>query len=173
GVFASPPASAVLAAIREACGPHGCLVLVMNYTGDRLNFGMAVERAKAEGLKVVMHVVADDCALPRDKGITGRRGVAGTVLVAKVAGAAAEAGMSLEEVLAETTAASSNVGTLGVALTPCTLPGRPASDRLDAATIEVGLGIHGEPGMERTGLKTADELTDRMISAVVDPLEKG
>ncbi|CAM9866339.1 unnamed protein product, partial [Choristocarpus tenellus] len=98
GVFASPPASAVLAAIRAVCGPHGCLVLVMNYTGDRLNFGMAVERAKAEGLRVCMHVVGDDCALSRGKGITGRRGVAGTVLVGKVAGAAAEAGMSLDEV---------------------------------------------------------------------------
>ncbi|CAN0509298.1 unnamed protein product, partial [Ectocarpus sp. 8 AP-2014] len=98
GVFASPAASAVLEAIRAACGPLGCLVLVMNYTGDRLNFGMAVERAKAEGYNVRMHVVADDCALPRDKGITGRRGVAGTILVAKVAGAAAEAGLSLEEV---------------------------------------------------------------------------
>ncbi|CAM9723326.1 unnamed protein product [Ectocarpus sp. 12 AP-2014] len=173
GVFASPAASAVLEAIRAACGPLGCLVLVMNYTGDRLNFGMAVERAKAEGYKVRMHVVADDCALPRDKGITGRRGVAGTVLVAKVAGAAAEAGLSLEEVLAETASASQNVGTLGVALTTCTLPGQRPSSRLDADTIEIGLGIHGEAGITQTGLQTADELTDAMISAIVDSESQG
>eukprot|EP00903_Cladosiphon_okamuranus_P013498 g12572.t1 len=173
GVFASPAASAVLEAIRAACGPLGCLVLVMNYTGDRLNFGMAVERAKAEGLNVRMCVVADDCALPRDKGITGRRGVAGTVLVAKVAGAAAEAGLSLEEVVAETEAASQNVGTLGVALTTCTLPGQEPSSRLDAATIEIGLGIHGEAGIKQTGLQTADELTDAMMSAIVDAESEG
>ncbi|CAM9134801.1 unnamed protein product [Pylaiella littoralis] len=173
GVFASPAASAVLEAIRAVCGPLGCLVLVMNYTGDRLNFGMAVERAKAEGYKVRMHVVADDCALPRDKGITGRRGVAGTVLVAKVAGAAAEAGLSLEEVLAETKEASENVGTLGVALTTCTLPGQQPSARLSGDTIEIGLGIHGEAGIKQTGLQTADELTDAMISAIVDPKSKG
>ncbi|CAM9253871.1 unnamed protein product [Scytosiphon promiscuus] len=173
GVFASPATTAVLEAIRAACGPRGCLVLVMNYTGDRLNFGMAVERAKAEGLNVRMHVVADDCALPRDKGITGRRGVAGTVLVAKVAGAAAEAGLSLEEVLAETESASRNVGTLGVALTTCTLPGQQPSSRLDKDTIEVGLGIHGEAGMKQTGLQTADELADVMISAIVDSESEG
>eukprot|EP00752_Nemacystus_decipiens_P007043 g6316.t1 len=173
GVFASPTASAVLEAIRAACGPPGCLVLVMNYTGDRLNFGMAVERAKAEGLNVRMCVVADDCALPRDKGITGRRGVAGTVLVAKIAGAAAEAGLSLDEVVAETEAASQNVGTLGVALTTCTLPGQEPSSRLDADTIEIGLGIHGEAGIRQTGLQTADKLTDAMISAIVDPESEG
>ncbi|CAM9382406.1 unnamed protein product [Laminaria digitata] len=173
GVFASPASSAVLEAIRATCGPSGCLVLVMNYTGDRINFGKAIEQAKAEGFNVRMHVVADDCALPRDKGITGRRGVAGAILVAKVAGAAAEAGLSLEEVMTETAAAAQNVGTLGVALTTCTHPGKQPSSRLDADTIEIGLGIHGEAGIKQTGLQTADALTDVMISAVVDPEGEG
>eukprot|EP00953_Heterococcus_sp_UTEX-ZZ885_P042286 21500-Heterococcus_DN1.PRE.3 len=139
GVFASPSASAALAAIRAACGPHGCLVIIMNYTGDRLNFGMALERAKAEGLNVKMLIVGDDCALPDKKGITGRRGIAGTVLVQKVACAAAAAGLPLDEVLAEATAAAERVGTMGVALTVCSLPGQPPSTRLDSSSIEIGL----------------------------------
>lgn len=98
GVFASPSVDAVLTALRTVTGPAGCLLIIMNYTGDRLNFGMAAEQAKAEGLNVEMVVVADDCALPHDKGITGRRGVAGTVFVHKAAGAKSEKGASLEEV---------------------------------------------------------------------------
>ncbi|KAG5181145.1 Dihydroxyacetone/glycerone kinase [Tribonema minus] len=174
GVFASPSSSAVLTAIRTAGGAAGVLVIVMNYTGDRLNFGKAVEQAKGEGLKVAMLIVGDDCALPRDKGITGRRGIAGTILVQKVACAAAEAGMALDEastwqcsVLAEATQAAENVGTMGVALTVCSLPGQPANARLDAATIEVGLGIHGEPGVKRQPLAPADELAAVMLEGIV------
>ena len=97
-VFASPSTASVLAAILHVTGAGGCLVIVKNYTGDRLNFGLACEQAKAAGLKVEMLVVGDDCALPhRTGGLAGRRGVAGTVLVHKVAGAAAEAGLSLEQ----------------------------------------------------------------------------
>ncbi|CAM9573556.1 unnamed protein product [Chrysoparadoxa australica] len=173
GVFASPSAAAVLEAIKAVTGPAGCLVVVMNYTGDRLNFGMAVERAKAEGLKVQLMVVADDCALPRDKGITGRRkkklGVAGTVLVGKVACAAAQAGGSLEDVHAEALAINSNVGTLGVALTVCSLPGQPENTRIPSDKMEIGLGIHGEAGTEQTSMLTADEAADRMLAAVLDP----
>ncbi|CAM9468320.1 unnamed protein product, partial [Phaeothamnion confervicola] len=167
GVFASPSSAAVLAALRAVCGRRGCLVIVMNYTGDRLNFGMAVERARASGLDVRLVVVADDCALPRDKGITGRRGVAGTILVQKIACAAAEAGLSLEAVAAEAAAAAANVGTLGVALTCCTLPGQDPNDRLGPSTIEVGLGIHGEPGIRQTPLLPADALVVEMVDAVV------
>jgi hypothetical protein len=97
-VFASPSTASVLAAILHVTGAGGCLVIVKNYTGDRLNFGLACEQAKAAGLKVEMLVVGEDCALPhRTGGLAGRRGVAGTVLVHKVAGAAAEAGLSLEQ----------------------------------------------------------------------------
>eukprot|EP00569_Conticribra_weissflogii_P011720 CAMPEP_0171384128 /NCGR_PEP_ID=MMETSP0879-20121228/37977_1 /TAXON_ID=67004 /ORGANISM="Thalassiosira weissflogii, Strain CCMP1336" /LENGTH=195 /DNA_ID=CAMNT_0011896337 /DNA_START=29 /DNA_END=612 /DNA_ORIENTATION=+ len=103
GIFASPPVSSILAAIRAVTlpasqGGRGCLLIVKNYTGDRLNFGMACEMANAEGRSVKMVVVADDCAIERKKGITGARGVAGTVLVHKTVGAAAGRGMTLEEV---------------------------------------------------------------------------
>eukprot|EP00037_Helgoeca_nana_P030497 m.377545 g.377545 ORF g.377545 m.377545 type:complete len:239 (-) comp28206_c0_seq4:1591-2307(-) len=149
GMFASPSVGAILAAIRTCTvrGAPGCLLIVKNYTGDRLNFGLALEKARADGLDVEMVVVADDCALPRDKGITGRRGVAGTVFVHKVAGAAAETGLPLDSVHAEAMSAADSVGTLGVALTTCTLPGQPVSDRLSGSKIEIGLGIHGESGI--------------------------
>eukprot|EP00041_Stephanoeca_diplocostata_P019279 m.413150 g.413150 ORF g.413150 m.413150 type:complete len:520 (-) comp21263_c0_seq5:497-2056(-) len=168
GMFASPSVAAILACIRTCTtknGP-GCLLIVKNYTGDRLNFGVALEQARSEGLAVRMVVVADDCALPRDKGITGRRGVAGTVFVHKVAGAAAEAGLSLEEVYCEATATAAAVGTLGVALSTCTLPGQPVSDRLSGNKIEIGLGIHGEPGMKQSECLPADAMVDAMISAI-------
>lgn len=168
GVFASPSVASILAAIRTVTGPRGCLLVIMNYTGDRLNFGMAAEQAKAEGLQVEMVVVADDCALSRSKGITGRRGVAGTCFVLKTAGAAALAGCDLETVREEANRAAESIGTLGVALTTCTLPGCPPSDRLDDSTIEVGLGIHGEPGMQqRSPCPAADDLVNLMIETVV------
>lgn len=98
-VFASPSVSAILAAIRISAGPIGVLLVVKNYTGDRLNFGMALEIARQEGIKCAMVIVADDCALPEGKGITGGRGVAGTLFVHKISGASASRGCSLEEVL--------------------------------------------------------------------------
>ena len=145
GVFASPSVDAILTAIRTVTGPKGCLLIIMNYTGDRLNFGKAMEMARSEGLAVEMVVVADDCALPVDKGITGRRGVAGTVFVHKVAGALAANGASLLEVQAGAMDAAGRVGTLGVALSTCTLPGAPPSTRLDASSIEIGLGETRHP----------------------------
>lgn len=129
-VFASPSVSAILAAIRICAGPKGVLLIVKNYTGDRLNFGMAMEKAKQEKIDVRMVIVDDDCALPVGKGITGGRGVAGTVFVHKLAGASAAEGRSLEEVHAEATSAVSLIGTLGIALSTCTLPGAPSSLRL-------------------------------------------
>src|SRR3954451_18832436 len=125
-VFTSPSVDAVLAAIRAVAGPPGVLLIVKNYTGDRLNFGLAAELARAEGYSVEIVVVGDDVALAAnardgDEG-AGRRGLAGTVLVHKVAGASAEAGASLAEVAAEARDAAGAVGTMGVALTPCTVP---------------------------------------------------
>jgi dihydroxyacetone kinase len=170
GVFSSPPAAAVLAAIQMTCEAKkdapGCLVLVMNYTGDRLNFGLAVEKARRQGYKVELLIVADDCALPKGKGITGRRGVAGTILVSKVACAAARAGLSLAAVMRESQAAAECVGSLGIALTNCTLPGQVPCVRIGQGKMEVGLGIHGEPGMEQTPLLAADDAVDRMLSAI-------
>ena len=134
-VFASPSVNAILAAIRVCSGPKGVLLVVKNYTGDKLNFGMAMEKARQEKINVRMAIVDDDCALPVGKGITGGRGVAGTVFVHKVAGAAAAAGLSLEEVHAEATKSVKLIGSLGIALTTCTIPGAPSSQRLSGPRI--------------------------------------
>mmetsp|Transcript_14836 Transcript_14836/g.28571 ORF Transcript_14836/g.28571 Transcript_14836/m.28571 type:complete len:581 (-) Transcript_14836:570-2312(-) len=169
GVFASPSADEVLAAIRSVTGPAGCLLVLMNYTGDRLNFGLAAETAKLEGFKVQMLVVGEDCALPPPRGIAGRRGLAGTLLVHKVAGAAAEAGLSLEEVLGEARAAAEAVGTMGVALSACTLPGKTAAQRIATGDMELGLGIHGEPGARKGPLQPADSIVDSILTTIIDP----
>ena len=124
-VFASPSVKAVLAAIRHVCGPNGCLLIVKNYTGDRLNFGLAAERAKLEGYKVEMVVGGDDCALPPPLGVAGRRGLAGTLFVHKVAGAAANSGLDLNAVKLEAMQCAASVGTVGVAVAAHTLPARP------------------------------------------------
>src|SRR4051794_25839940 len=121
-VFTSPSPDAVLAAIRATTGPPGALLIVKNYTGDRLNFGLAAERARMEGVTVEMVVVADDVARGATAENAGRRGLAGTILVHKVAGAVAESGARLIEVAAEARAAAQVVGTMGVALSPCTVP---------------------------------------------------
>jgi dihydroxyacetone kinase len=140
-VFASPSVASILAAIRAVAGPPGVLLVVKNYTGDRLNFGLAAEMAKQEGIAVRLCIVRDDCALPVHKGITGGRGIAGTVFVHKVAGAAAASGSSLEDVFRAAEAAASNVYSLGLALSTCTVPGTPSSTRLsDPGLIELGMG---------------------------------
>jgi dihydroxyacetone kinase len=171
-VFTSPTPDAVLAAIRAVTGPAGALLIVKNYTGDRLNFGLAAELAKAEGYLVEMVVVADDVALagsPHGSGLAGRRGLAGTVLIHKVAGAAAESGADLPTVLAEARAAAASVGTMGVALSPCIVPavGKPGFS-LGEGEIELGLGIHGEPGVRKGPLEPADLLTDRLLGAILE-----
>ena len=146
-IYASPSVAAVLAAIRAVAGPRGVLLIVKNYTGDRLNFGLAAELARVDGIHVDVVFVADDCALDADLKSTGRRGVAGTVLVHKLAGGAAEAGASLSEVAAVARATAAHVRTFGVALSTCQVPGRPRATRLDDVdAMEIGLGIHGEPG---------------------------
>jgi dihydroxyacetone kinase len=146
-VFASPSVQSVLSAIRVCCGPHGLLLIVKNYTGDRLNFGIAAERAKSEGLNVEMVIVDDDCALEIGKGITGGRGVAGTVFIHKIAGAAASSGLTLLEVRDIVSRSCTLVRSVGCALSICTLPGCSSSPRLaDNNSMEFGIGIHGEPG---------------------------
>jgi dihydroxyacetone kinase len=167
-VFTSPGPDSVWSAIRAVAGPRGALLIVKNYTGDRLNFGLAAERARAEGIPVEMVVVADDVALAGEGGHAGRRGLAGTILVHKIAGATAEAGASLAEVAAEARDAASAVKTMGVALTPCTVPaaGRPGFS-LGEDEIELGLGIHGEPGVRRIPVEPADALVDRLMSPIL------
>ena len=172
GIFASPSISSIRAAIHAVHDDNssGVLAIVKNYTGDRLNFGMAVEQANLAGASVQMVVVSDDCALPRTKGITGARGVAGTVLVHKVAGAAAAAGQSLDQVAAWGRLTNSRMGSLGVALDSVTVPGAESvNDRLSSSetpVIEIGLGIHGEAGMRQSPLLTADEMAREMVTTI-------
>jgi dihydroxyacetone kinase len=167
-VFTSPNPDAVLAAVRATAGPAGALFVVKNYTGDRLNFGLAAELARAEGIPVETVLVADDVALAASAGHAGRRGLAGTILVHKIAGAAAEAGATLSEVAAEARTAAAAVRTMGVALSPCTVPaaGKP-SFTLSETEIELGLGIHGEPGVRRGPLEPVDALVARLLGAIL------
>ncbi|KGN63936.1 putative 3,4-dihydroxy-2-butanone kinase isoform X2 [Cucumis sativus] len=168
-VFASPPVDSILAGIRAVTGPMGCLLIVKNYTGDRLNFGLAAEQAKSEGYKVETVIVGDDCALPPPRGITGRRGLAGTILVHKVAGAAAAAGLSLLDVATEAKHAAEMIGTMGVALSVCTLPGQVTSDRLGPGKMELGLGIHGEPGAAVADLQPVDVIVSHVLKQILSP----
>ncbi|KAL3761479.1 hypothetical protein ACHAWU_006509 [Discostella pseudostelligera] len=178
GIFASPSVSSILASIRAVTlptlkGGKGCLLIVKNYTGDRLNFGMACEMAISEGYHVSMVIVADDCAVARTKGITGARGVAGTVLVHKVAGGAAGAGMDLEAVTILAKTAAKSIGSLGVALEAVTIPGAEVvNDRLikpndkGESMMEIGLGIHGEAGMRQCPLLSCNDIADEMLHAI-------
>jgi dihydroxyacetone kinase len=170
-VFASPSPDAVLAALRATAGPAGALLIIKNYTGDRLNFGLAAELARAQGIPVETVLVADDVALAASAGHAGRRGLAGTILVHKIAGAAAEAGATLAEVAGEARAAAAAVRTMGVALSPCTVPaaGKPGFT-LAETEIELGLGIHGEPGVRRGPLEPVDALVDRLLGAILADL---
>lgn len=166
-VFTSPAPEAVLAALRATASSRGALLVVKNYTGDRLNFNLAAEMARAEGLSVETVLVADDVAVA-GVGRAGPRGLAGTILVHKVAGAVAEAGASLPEVAAAARAVAGEVRTMGVALSACTVPaaGRPGFT-LGEDEIELGLGIHGEPGVRRAALEPADALVDRLLEAIL------
>ncbi|WP_345815353.1 dihydroxyacetone kinase subunit DhaK [Paraburkholderia sp. PREW-6R] len=170
-VFTSPSTDAVLDAIRAVAGPAGALLIVKNYTGDRLNFGLAAEIARAEGIPVDMVVVADDVALAASGDHAGRRGLAGTVLVHKIAGAAAAAGRPLAEVAQIARDAIDSLATMGVALTPCTVPaaGKPGFELADDE-IEWGLGIHGEPGVEKGPLQPAREIVERLLGKIIDDL---
>lgn len=168
-IFASPSVEAVLTAIRAVTGEAGCLLVVKNYTGDRLNFGLAAERARAEGFKVEMAIVADDIALPD---IPQPRGVAGTLFVHKIAGHLAEAGADLATVAQAARAAAGDIASLGVSLSSCSIPGQPFEARLGADEGELGLGIHGEPGVERIPLQPAGDIVALMsarLGARLDP----
>ena len=174
GVFASPSVQAVLDAVRAVTGPGGCLLVVKNYTGDRLNFGIAAEQARAEGLDVQMVIVGDDVAVNAgdddDGTITGRRGLAGTLFVHKVAGAAAEAGASLAQVVREVNALANpgtQLGSFGVALTTCDVPGVESEPRIAAGQMELGLGIHNEPGRVAAPCGPVDQTVRDMLARIV------
>jgi ATP-dependent dihydroxyacetone kinase len=162
-VFASPSVDAVLAGILAVTGKAGCLLIVKNYTGDRLNFGLAAERARAQGLNVSMVVVDDDVALPD---LPQARGVAGTLFVHKIAGALAEGGADLDTVTAAAERVIRGVVSIGMSLDTCTVPGSPKEDRIPAGKAELGLGIHGEAGIEQVEFSTARDA----MTMVVDRL---
>ncbi len=145
-VFASPSVDAVLAGILAVTGTAGCVLIVKNYTGDRLNFGLAAERARAFGKRVSMVIVPDDIALAD---ISRPRGLAGTLLVHKIAGAVAESGGDFDSVTAAAQRAAAGAMTIGISLDTCTVPGSPKENRIGPGEIEIGLGIHGEPGAQQ------------------------
>ncbi|WP_410576842.1 dihydroxyacetone kinase subunit DhaK [Amycolatopsis sp. lyj-108] len=173
-VFTSPTPDAVEAAVKATTGDAGALLIVKNYTGDVLNFETAAELAAAEGLDVRSVVIDDDVAVKDSTYTAGRRGVGGTVLLEKITGAAAERGDTLDAVEALARKVIGQVRSIGVALTAPTVPhaGEPSFDLADDE-IEFGIGIHGEPGIERTPALSADELVARMVDAVVTDLPFG
>lgn len=170
-MFTSPTPDQIAPAFTSADGGAGVLAIVKNYTGDVLNFETAVELAEADDLVVRTVLVNDDVAVEDSLYTAGRRGVAGTVAVEKIAGAAAERGDDLDAVTAVAERVVANVRTMGVALTACTVPhaGRPSFDLPDDE-VEIGIGIHGEPGRHRIPLASADEITGMLVSAVADDL---
>ena len=163
-VFTSPPSSAILAAFRAVASPAGILAIVTNYTGDRLNFGIAVEKAKCEGIRVEMAVVGEDCSLPSLCKSAGRRGLCGTVLVYKIAGAMAEQGIDLDTIYKKVLEVAQCVGTIGVSLNPCSLPGKPPNFVLGPNEIELGLGIHGEAGYKRCQLECCEKMVEIILN---------
>lgn len=170
-VFTSPTPDPILAATAAVDTGAGVLHIVKNYTGDVLNFETAAELADLEGLSVATVVVDDDVAVTDSLYTAGRRGVAGTLAVEKIAGAAAERGDSLHAVAEIARRVNANVRSMGVALRACTVPhaGRPSFD-LSEDEVEIGIGIHGEPGRRRTPLQAADTITDYLLDPVIDDL---
>jgi dihydroxyacetone kinase-like protein len=170
-VFTSPVPDQMLAATQAVDGGKGVLHIVKNYTGDIMNFELAAELAKAEGIDVEAVVIADDVAVKDSLYTAGRRGVGGTVLAEKIVGAAAEEGADLATVRALCQKVQDNVRSMGMALTSCTVPaaGKPTFEIGDDE-MEIGIGIHGEPGRERRKLATADEITEMLAIPVIDDL---
>ena len=167
-IFASPTVDAVLAGILAVTGPSGCLLIVKNYTGDRLNFGLAAERARQFGLNVEMVIVDDDVALPE---LPQARGIAGTLFVHKIAGALAENGADLKTVAAAARQVVSRTKSIGMSLSTCTIPGSPREDRIPAGMAELGLGIHGEAGVEQVEFNGAQAAVAAMIGRLSVDME--
>jgi dihydroxyacetone kinase len=169
-VFASPSVDAVLAGILAVTGKAGCLLIVKNYTGDRLNFGLAAERARAFGMKVGMVVVDDDVALPD---LPQARGVAGTLFVHKIAGALAEQGADLETITRAAQRVIDGVVSIGMSLDTCTVPGSPKETRIEVGKAELGLGIHGEAGIEQVDFSTARDSMEMVVDRLAPNVRGG
>jgi len=170
-VFTSPTPDQMEAATKAVNGGAGVVHIVKNYTGDVMNFEMAAELCRSEGIEVEAVLVDDDVAVQDSLYTAGRRGVGTTVLLEKIGGAAAEEGRPLKEVADVCREVNANGRTMGMALTSCTVPaaGKPTFE-LGEDEMEIGIGIHGEPGRERMKLKTASEIVDLMATAVVDDI---
>ncbi|MCI8916822.1 MAG: dihydroxyacetone kinase subunit DhaK, partial [Oscillospiraceae bacterium] len=171
-VFTSPTPDQVYEGIKAIATDAGVLMVIKNYTGDVMNFEMAADMARDEGIKVAQVVVNDDVAVKDSLYTVGRRGVAGTVFVHKIAGAMAETGADLDAVQAVAQKVIDNVRTMGAAIEPCTVPaaGKPGFE-LSEDEMEVGIGIHGEPGTHREPLKTADEIVDMLMAQILGDLD--
>lgn len=170
-MFTSPTAPQIAAAFAAADAGAGVLALIKNYTGDILNFDMAAEMAEMDDIEVAQVVIDDDVAVENSTHTAGRRGVAGTMIVEKIAGAAAERGDDLAAVTAVAQEVIANLGSMGVALCAGTVPavGRPGFD-LEADEIEIGIGIHGEPGRRRVKHSSATEITRELTEPIVEDL---
>ncbi len=166
-MFTSPTPDQVYEAIKACDGGKGVLLVIKNYTGDVMNFEMAADMAKDEGIEVEKVVVNDDVAVENSTWTTGRRGIAGTIFVHKIAGACAEAGGDLQAVKAVAEKVIANVRTMGMAIAPCTVPaaGKPSFE-LGENEVEIGMGIHGEPGTHREEIRTVSETTDTLLEKI-------
>ncbi|MBR3008749.1 MAG: dihydroxyacetone kinase subunit DhaK [Stomatobaculum sp.] len=173
-VFTSPTPDQVYEAIKAVATDKGVLMIIKNYTGDVMNFEMAADMARDEGITVDEVIVNDDVAVDGSLYTVGRRGVAGTVFVHKITGAKAETGASLEEVKATAQKVIDNVRTMSMAIRPCTVPaaGKPGFE-LGEDEMEIGIGIHGEPGTHREALKPADEIVDMMMDKILADIDFG
>ena len=167
-VFASPSVEQIASAIRNGNNGNGVLCVLGNYGGDVMNFEMACEMVAAEGIKTKTVIVADDIASANEEEKLKRRGIAGMIFVFKIAGTFAETGASLDETFKIATEANNNIRTLGVALSPCILPeaGKPTFE-INDDEIEIGMGIHGEPGIKREKLKSANDLVDDLYERII------
>ena len=170
-VFTSPTPDQMQAATQAVAGERGALLIVKNYTGDVMNFDLAAEMIRADGIPVESVIIDDDVAVKDSTWTAGRRGVGGTVLAEKICGAAAEAGQSLDQVRDLCKRVNSQVRSMGMALTSCTVPhiGKPTFD-LPEDEMEFGVGIHGEPGRKRMKLLPADEIVDRLMEPILSDL---
>lgn len=171
-VFTSPTPDQVYEGIKAIATDAGVLMIIKNYTGDVMNFEMAGEMAEADGITVKQVVVNDDVAVKDSLYTVGRRGVAGTVFVHKIAGAFAETGADLDAVQAVAQKVIDNVRTMGAAIRPCTVPaaGKPGFE-LSETEMEVGIGIHGEPGTHREEIRTADEIADMLLDQILADID--
>lgn len=171
-VFTSPTPDQVFEAIKVANQGAGVLLIIKNYTGDVMNFEMAMEMAEMEDIKVEKVVVNDDIAVEDSTYTAGRRGVAGTVLVHKILGAAAEAGLSLEEIKELGDKVIDNTKTIGVAISPATVPavGKPGFELADDE-MEYGVGIHGEPGYRKEKIKPSREIANELVSRLKEEFD--